>query len=127
MGRALRGATVAAAAALCLAGCGSTTATYTAKGTSPCLRKLGYRVASASDPIAGTAANGGVVARSPQGLTVTIAFGADAHDARRLARVYRRVAPKRLRPLIQPQRNVVLVWTTAPTFEQSQAVEKCIP
>jgi hypothetical protein len=125
MGRAL-GLVAVGAASLTLAGCGGTTPTYTAQATTPCLTKLGYRVQRATDLVAGTAEHGGLVARSPAGLTLTMAFGADAHDALRLARVYRRIAPKRLRPLIQPQRNVVLVWTTAPSFEQTQAVKKCV-
>lgn len=122
MGRAL--ALVALVALV--AACGATTPVYNAKGTTPCLRKLGYRVQPATDLVAGTADRGGLVGRLPTGLTVTMAFGADARDAARLARAYRRIAPKRLRPLIQPQRNVVLVWTTAPTFEQAQDVKRCV-
>ena len=124
MGRALiRGVTVVAAVGL--TGCGGGPSTYTAKKTTPCLRELGYNVRPATDLVAGTAPNGGLVARQ-RDLTVTIAFGADARDALRLARVYRRIAPKRLRDLIQPNANAVLVWTIAPTLAQMQDAQKCL-
>jgi hypothetical protein len=123
MGRAV--GVVAVAAALAAAGCGGGSSVYTVEKTAPCLRKLGYKVRSATDLVAGTSANGGLVARA-FGNTLTIAFGADEADGLRLARVYRRVAPKRLRDLIQPRQNAVMVWTIAPTLPQLQAAQKCL-
>ena len=116
---------LAAGAALTLAGCGSTNAPYTQTKTAPCLRELGYSVRPATDLIAGTAANGGLVA-TLRDETVTIAFGEDAHDGLRLSRAYRRVAPRRLRDLILPRRNAVMVWTISPTLAQMQEAEKCL-
>lgn len=124
VGRGLAIAAVLALAAV-VAGCGASNAPYTAAKTTPCLRKLGYGVRPATDLIAGTAANGGLVGRA-FGNTLTIAFGEDARDGLRLARAYRRVAPKRLRDLILPRRNAVMVWTISPTLAQMQDAEKCL-
>lgn len=116
----------AVALAIVLAGCGSSSAPYTADSTAPCLRKLGYSVEPpTSDLIADTAENGGLIARG-FGNTLTLAFGADARDGLRLARAYRRFGPKRLRDLIQPKRNAVMVWTIAPTLAQMEAARKCL-
>jgi hypothetical protein len=116
-----------------LAGCGADVASpYSAKATKPCLVKAGYPVSTrAADVgvIAGAAARGGLRARVP-GNTLTIAFGADGHDALGIARSYRRFAPKRLKKRLQDilerQRNAILVWTVAPTQRQLQTVEKCL-
>lgn len=129
MGRALGalGLLGVVAAGAALAGCGSDNAPYTAEKTRPCLQELGYTVQRAPevDLITSTAANGGLVARA-FGNTLTIAFGADARDGLRLARAYRSVAPRRLRELIGPKRNAVLVWTISPSFAQMEAAEKCL-
>jgi hypothetical protein len=118
-------AAAAAAGVLALAACGGSNAPSTQAKSAPCLRKLGYEVRSATDLIAGTAANGGLVA-TLRDETLTVGFGEDDADGTRLARAYERVAPRRLRDLIYPLRNAVLVWTIAPTLEQKLAAEKCI-
>jgi hypothetical protein len=128
VGRRLIQAVVVAVVAAVVAACGSSNEPYTPRKTSPCLRKLGYRVLPprAEDVIANTAENGGLRAVG-FGNTLTIAFGVDARDGLRLARAYRRQATTPgQRELIQPKRNAVLVWTIAPTFAQQDAAQKCL-
>jgi hypothetical protein len=119
---------------VCLAACGADVAApYSAKATKPCLEKLGWRV-SARDAdvgvIAASAARGGLQVRIPKRNDLTIAFGNDGHDAVGLAKAFRRLAPKKLRPhlrdVLMRQRNATLVWTVAPTVADLQAAQRCL-
>ncbi len=80
------------------AGCGADVARpYSAASTKPCLEKAGYRVTTSDakvGPIAAAAERGGLRADAPgkPKNTLTIAFGADGHDAVAIARFYRRAA-----------------------------------
>ncbi|MHB8471165.1 MAG: hypothetical protein ACYDCH_15650 [Gaiellaceae bacterium] len=107
---------------------------YTARGSAPCFRTLGFTGVS-TDPlkvgfIAGVAENGGLIGKAKDGNTLTIAFAADAPGAAATAAAFKRNAPKSLQShisdILETQRNAVLVWTTSPTAAQLGAAMGCL-
>jgi hypothetical protein len=122
-------------AALAAAGCGArSSAPFTAKATVACLKKKDFRNVSSSPLkvgfIAGFAANGGLVATSPGGNAVTIAFTESADSVSSTEEAFRRHAPPTLRPhitdVMRVQRNAVIVWTTSPSDGDESTVEGCL-
>jgi hypothetical protein len=120
-------------AVLALAGCGSNAVhVFHADGTAKCLRGAGYRVVDNADKlgvIAGAAPLWAVRALEP-GNTVTIAFGNDHRDAVNISELYRKFAPKKLRPhiddVMEIQKNAVLVWTVTAATADHEKVVGCL-
>ena len=107
---------------------------FTAKATAGCLRSHGFRAVS-TDPgsvgfVAGFSAHGGLVATSPSGNRLTVAFDADPSDTASTEQAFRQHAPKSLRPHLQDimssSRNAVLVWTITPKSDDVDAVNRCL-
>jgi hypothetical protein len=120
---------------LLAAGCGVRNGKpYTAKGSAPCFRHLGYTGVSTNPLkvgfIAGVASNGGLIARSPDGNELTIAFTADDKSVAGIASAFKQHAPKRLRnhmsDILETQKNAVLVWTTSPSSDQLTTAFACL-
>jgi len=126
---------VLAALALLAAGCGARSNTpFTAKGTLGCLKKkqfAGVTANAAKLPfIAGFAANGGIVATSPDGNRVTLAFTDSETTVPSTEEAFKLHAPKSLRPhiadVMRSNRNVVIVWTTTPSSDDESSLESCL-
>lgn len=107
---------------------------YTAAATAPCLTKKGFKDVS-MDPskvgfIAGVAENGGLYAKSPSGIPLTIAFAADEKDAAATEVSYRQHAPAKLRrhmaEIMESQSNAVLVWTESPSQDELSLALGCL-
>jgi hypothetical protein len=129
------GIALAAAFAILAAGCGvRTTKPFTAQGTAGCLRSHGFTGVTTNPGkvgfIAGFADNGGILARSPMGNVVTIAFTADAASTRPTEQDFRARAPRRLRPhmadIMETNRNAVMVWTTSPDPGELDTATRCL-
>ncbi|HET8893845.1 MAG TPA: hypothetical protein VFM96_07100 [Gaiellaceae bacterium] len=128
---------LAVVSAAVVAGCGSSgggSRPYTAAATAPCLKQKGFTDVS-MDPakvgfIAGVAENGGLYAKSPTGIPMTIAFAADAKDAAATEVSYRQHAPASLRrhiaDIMESQSNAVLVWTESPSSDQLSLALGCL-
>ena len=132
---------LAVVSAFVVAGCGggggsngSGGKPYTATATAPCLTKSGFKDVS-MDPskvgfIAGVAVNGGLYAKSPTGIPLTIAFAADAKDAAATEVSYRQHAPASLRrhmaEIMESQSNAVIVWTESPSQDQLTLALGCL-
>jgi hypothetical protein len=121
--------------ALLAAGCGARAdETFTAQGTVGCLRDNGFtQVTRAPEKIgliAAFAVNGGLKAHDPEGNVFWIAFAADEEDAKSTqAAVKNQASPfykKRIDDIMRADGNAVMVWTTAPSQEQINAVEACL-
>jgi hypothetical protein len=121
--------------ALLAAGCGARSSKpYTAAGTVDCLKSHKFTNVSTSPAkvgfIAGFADNGGIIATSPSNNTVTIAFTKDPTEVPSTEDAFRKAAPARLRPhindIMRSNRNAVMVWTTAPSSDDDQAVTACL-
>lgn len=121
--------------ALLAAGCGARSSTpFTAKGTVACLKKKQFTHVSTSPAkvgfIAGFAANGGIIATSPAGNAVTIAFTDSPDSVASTESAFKRHAPPALRPhigdVMRAQRNAVIVWTTTPSGDDESTVEGCL-
>ena len=93
-----------------------------------CLHDVpGVQVTDALDVVSSTALGGAVHARFPDN-EVTVALGDSLEDADQTERAYRRFAPKTL-PIdhvLKRDRNAVLLWTTAPTEADADAVTHCL-
>jgi hypothetical protein len=121
--------------ALLAAGCGARSSTpFRASATVGCLKKKEFRNVSTSPAkvgfIAGFAANGGLVATSPGGNAVTIAFTDNADSVASTEDAFKLHAPPALRPhitdVMRVQRNAVIVWTTTPSDGDESTVEGCL-
>jgi hypothetical protein len=118
---------------LAAAGCGSNAAkVYHVDATAKCLRDTGYRVRTDSDKlgvVAAAAPLGSLRAAQP-GNTVTISFGGDRREALNIAGLYRKFAPKELRPhiddVMEIQKNAVLVWIVTPPADDHAKVLGCL-
>jgi hypothetical protein len=126
----------AAAAALALivaAGCGAKEPnTYHVGGTAKCLRDAGYRVrtdAAKLGVVAAAAPLGSLRAFEP-GNTLSISFGDDHREAVNISKLYRKFAPKKLRPhiddVMEIQKNAVLLWTITPPSDEHDKVLGCL-
>ena len=121
----------AALAVFVVAGCGATN-TYRVEGTAKCMKDKGYRVRTDSDNlgvVAASASLGSLRAFEP-GNTVTISFGEDHREAVNISELYRKFAPKKLRPhiddVMQLQKNAVLLWTITPPLDEHDKVIGCL-
>jgi hypothetical protein len=123
----------AAVAVFAVTGCGAKAAkVYHVDGTAKCLRDGGYRVRTDSDNlgvVAAAAPLGSLRAFEP-GNTVTISFGNDHREAVNISKLYRRFAPKKLRPhiddVMEIQKNAVLLWTVTPPMDHHDKVVGCL-
>lgn len=129
---------LAVVSAFVVAGCGGGgsggSKPYTATATAPCLKQNGFTDVS-MDPgkvgfIAGVAQYGGLYAKSPTGVPLTIAFATDAKDAAATEASYRQHAPAALRrhmaEIMESQSNAVLVWTESPSQDQLSLALGCL-
>ena len=116
------------------AGCGARSNTpFTANASVACLKKKFTHVSTNPAKvgfIAGFAANGGIVATSPAGNVVTIAFTDSADTVAATENAFKLHAPRALRPhigdVMRADRNAVIVWTTTPSGDDESAVEGCL-
>jgi hypothetical protein len=117
------------------AGCGArSSAPFTAKATVACLKKKQFTHVSTNPAkvgfIAGFAANGGLIATSPAGNAVTIAFTDNADAVSSTENAFKLHAPKALRPhisdVMRTSRNAVIVWTTSPSGDDESSLEGCL-
>ncbi len=117
------------------AGCGARSNTpYTANASVGCLKKKQFTHVSTNPAkvgfIAGFAANGGIIATSPAGNVVTIAFTDSADSVASTESAFKLHAPRALRPhiadVMRTQRNAVIVWTTTPSGDEESTVEDCL-
>ena len=122
-----------AVGALALAGCsGGAVRVYHVDGTAKCLRDSGYTVRTDADNLGviPAAAPLGAVRAIEPGNTVTISFGNDRREAVNISKLYRKFAPKKLRPhiddVMEIQKNAVLVWTVTPPTEDHEKVIGCL-
>jgi hypothetical protein len=124
---------VALLVALAVTGCGvKSVKTYQVDPTAKCLRDGGYRVRTDADNfgvIAASAPLGAVRAFEP-GNTVTISFANDHSEALNISELYRKFAPKKLRPhiddVMEVQKNVVVLWTVTPPAKDHDKVFGCL-
>ena len=130
-----RRALLLAALACLAAGCGvRNSKPFSAQATASCLRSHGFKAVS-TDPgqvgfVAGFSANGGLVATSPTGNRLTIAFDASPDDTASTEQAFREHAPKSLRPhlrdIMSTNRNAVLVWTITASPADQDTVNRCL-
>jgi hypothetical protein len=123
------------ALALLAAGCGvRNSKPFSASGTVGCVRSHGFTQVS-TDPgkvgfIAGFADRGGLIARSPTGNVVTIAFTRDADSTKDTEDAFRSHAPagyrRHMSDIMSTNRNAVLVWTTTPDPGELDTVNRCL-
>jgi hypothetical protein len=123
------------ALALVAAGCGARNQKpFTAKGTISCLQGNGFTKVSDNPAkvgfIAGFAANGGLIATSPTGNVVQIAFTEDDNSTASTEKAFRLHASPALRPhindVMSTNRNAVIVWTTGPRQDEAQTLNTCL-
>jgi len=123
----------AAVVALALAGCGAKVAhVYHVDPTAKCLRDAGYQVRTDADNlgvVAAAAALGSLRASEP-GNNVTISFGNDHREALNISALYRKFAPKKLRPhiddVMEVQKNAVLLWIVTPPADDHTKIVGCL-
>jgi hypothetical protein len=117
--------------ALVLAGCGvESVKAYDADATAKCLRDAGFRVKRNDlGLVADSAPNGSLRAFQP-GNAVTISFGNDHREAVNISELYRKFAPKKLRPhiddVMEIQKNAVILWTVTPPSKDHDKVFGCL-
>ena len=119
--------------ALAGAGCGANaTNVYRVDGTATCLRDEGYRVRTDADNlgVVEAAAPLGSLRAFEPGNNVTISFGTDHREALNISNLYRKFAPKKLRPhiddVMEIQKNAVLLWIITPPQPDHQTVVGCL-
>jgi hypothetical protein len=123
--------TAAVLAAVTVTGCGvESVKTYDANATAKCLQEAGYRIQRANlGLVADSAPNGSIRAFEP-GNAVTISFGNDHREALNISQLYRKFAPKNLRPhiddVMEVQKNAVVLWTVTPPQDDHDKVFGCL-
>ena len=131
----LRRAALLATVAALAAGCGVRNSNpFTAAASAACLRSHGFTEVTTNPGkvgfVAGFSANGGLVATSPSGNRLTIAFDGSPDETASTEQAFRQHAPKSLRPhladIMSVSRNAVLVWTTAPSSDELDTVNRCL-
>jgi hypothetical protein len=125
------------AVAALAAGCGvRNSKPFSPRASAACLRSHGFTSVT-TDPaqvgfVAAFADDGGLRATSPEHNILTVAFAADAQQSSTssLEDAFRSHAPKSLRPhmgdIMSVNRNAVLVWTTGPSSQDSDTVNRCL-
>ena len=119
--------------AIAVSGCGSNAVdAYHVDATAKCLRGAGWRVRTDADNLGVVAAAAplGSLRASEPGNTVTISFGNDHREALNISGLYRRFAPKKLRPhiddVMEIQKNAVLLWTITPPAGDHDTIVGCL-
>ena len=122
---------VAAALVVALTGCGvESVKAYKADPTAKCLEDAGFRIQRANlGLVADSAPNGSIRAFEP-GNAVTISFANDHSEAKNISKLYRKFAPKKLRPhiddVMEVQKNAVILWTVTPPPKDHDTVFGCL-
>ena len=119
--------TLAAAALLVLAGCG-TPPEHSADKTRSCLEQAGARItAPKGDFVATTATKGAFRVHLGRNF-VTLSFGADVDEAAATVEGYQRFHGKGfgLDNLLYTDKNVVMLWRTHPTDGQAAEISGCL-
>ena len=79
--------------------------------------------------VAAAAALGSLRASQP-GNNVTISFGNDHREASNISALYRRFAPRKLRPhiddVMEIQKNAVLLWIVTPPADDHKKIVGCL-
>jgi hypothetical protein len=125
------------AVAALAAGCGVRNSTpFSPTASAACLRSHGFTSVTTEPSqvgfVAAFADDGGLRATSPEHNILTVAFAADAQSSSTssLEDAFRSHAPKSLRPhmgdIMSVNRNAVLVWTTSPSSQDSDTVNRCL-
>jgi hypothetical protein len=126
-------ATLAVLAVLALvAGCSRGAAApepYTLEPTRECLIDADLRVGPVpkSDFVASTA-SGGALRVTYADIKLTLTFGADEDEAKRIDAGYRRFAPSKLPidDVLKRNFNVVELWEFAPTIDHQDTLNRCL-
>ena len=116
--------------ALLASGCGGKSS-YSLEKTRACLRKQkGVRLhpVPASNLVASVAEGGAVVVVLPSRNQVTVAFGQDGAEAKRIEQGYRRFRGRNIgiEDVLRPDRNAVLLWRAHPSEKDIAAVKDCL-
>jgi hypothetical protein len=117
--------------AVAATGCGvESVKAYDVDATAKCLQDAGYRIQRANlGLVADSAPNGSIRAFEP-GNAVTISFGNDHREATNISELYRKFAPKKLRPhiddVMEVQKNAVILWTVTPPQKDHDKVFGCL-
>jgi hypothetical protein len=122
---------VAVLTALAVTGCGTkATKVYRVDGTAKCLRDAGYRVSTVNLGLVADSAPLGSLRAFKPGNAVTISFGNDHREALNISELYRKFAPKKLRPhiddVMEIQKNAVVLWTVTPPSADHDKVFGCL-
>ncbi len=118
---------IAIGAALLVAGCGGTTA-YSLAKTKPCLAAIrGAELSNKVDFIASNALGGAIAVRLDHN-EVTISFGQDEVEAKRITRAYRMHRGRNIGidDVLRPQKNVVLLWAAHPADDTAAKISGCL-
>jgi hypothetical protein len=118
---------IAIGAVLLATGCGGTSA-YSLAKTRACLAKVpGAKLSNKVDFVASNAL-GGAVAVTLDHNEVTISFGQDATEAKRIARAYRLHHGRNIgiADVLRPERNAVLLWAAHPSDQDAAAIRDCL-
>ena len=123
-----RRAAAPVAAALALGACGGGEGKFSLDRSRSCFEKQeGLRVVDRSDFVASTALGGAftVLFRKNQ---VTLAFGLDRDEARRLTTAYLTFRGRNIgiKDVLRPERNVVMLWKAHPSARNLAAIEECL-
>jgi hypothetical protein len=122
---------VAVLVALAVTGCGAKSVkTYERDPTVKCLTDAGYRVKTSNLGLVADSAPLGALRALEPGNAVTISFGNDHRDAVNISELYRKFAPKKLRPhiddVMEIQKNAVILWTVTPPSKDHDKVFGCL-
>jgi hypothetical protein len=117
--------------ALAAAGCGvESVKTYSADATAKCLQDAGFRIKRANLGLVADSAPAGSIRAFEPGNAVTISFGNDHPEAVNISELYRKFAPKKLRPhiddVMEVQKNAVVLWTITPPSKDHDRVFGCL-
>jgi hypothetical protein len=108
---------------LVLAGCGGSSAVYSASATQACLTGIGARVsASDADYVAQSAGGGGYLV-IVEGRTLNMAFGESVSEGKQLYETYSAVGSS---GLLGRSSNVVMVWDDNPPGNVEKMIRGCL-
>jgi hypothetical protein len=122
---------VAVLVALAATGCGASSVnTYQPGPSAKCLSDAGYRVQRKNLGLVADSAPLGSLRAFEPGNAVTISFGNDHREAENISKLYRKFAPKKLRPhiddVMEVQKNAVILWTVTPPEADHDKVFGCL-
>jgi hypothetical protein len=128
MPRRLTALVLIGAATVALAGCGGGESKFSADRSRSCFEKQdGLTVSDKSDFVASTALGGAFTVHFPKNQ-VTLAFGLDRDEARRLTTAYLTFRGRNIgiKDVLRPERNVVMLWKAHPSNSNLDAIEECL-